>query len=373
MRSSGRCAGFSGGDPPAFMHAGMKKDLPPAMLVRAVNWLGDAVLTTPALGAVRAALPHSRITLAAKPLVAEMFLHHPDVDEILVYDKDGRHSGAVGMLRMARELRRRDFDAAVLFQNAFDAGLLAFLAGIPRREGYATDGRRLLLSRAVPVTEEILRLHHAEYYLRLVEELGFSRPGNPALRLRVTGEERDSMAARLAAAGIPEGKRILGINPGATYGSAKRWYPDRFAAVADALSEEWDASVVLMGSVPEMPLSGEIEAAMRRSPVNLAGKTTVRELMALLSLCGFLVTNDSGPMHIAAALGIPLVAIFGPTDWLTTSPWTRRATIVRVDVDCSPCRRRECDRGHECMVGVTADMVVSAARTLREEVAGGAA
>ena len=349
------------------MRAGMTKDPPAALLVRSVNWLGDAVLTTPALGAVRSAFPHSRIALAAKPLVAELFRCHPDVDEILVYDKDGRHAGAAGILRMAGELRRRDFDSAILFQNAFDAGLLAFLAGIPHRAGYATDGRRLLLSRAVPVTEEVLRLHHAEYYLHLVEKLGIRRPEKPALRLQVTGEERATMAARLSALGAPTGRTILGINPGATYGSAKRWYPDRFAAVADALSEEWGASVVLMGSVPEMPLSAEIEAAMRRKPVNLAGKTTVRELMALLALCGFLVTNDSGPMHIAAALGVPLVAIFGPTDWRTTSPWTRRARIVRVDVDCSPCMRRECDRGHECMLGVTAEMVIDASRGLLAE------
>jgi heptosyltransferase-2 len=117
-----------------------------------------------------------------------------------------------------------------------------------------------------------------------------------------------------------------------------------------------------MGSVPEMPLSSEIEAAMRRKPVNLAGRTTVRELMALLASCSFLVTNDSGPMHIGAALGVPLVAIFGPTDWRKTSPWTKRARIVHVDVDCSPCNRRECDRGHECMLGVTAEMVIAAAR-----------
>ena len=345
----------------------MKKDPPSALLVRAVNWLGDAVLTTPALGAVRAAFPGSRIALAAKPLVAELFRHHPDIDEILVYDKEGRHHGAVGMLRMAGELRRRNLDAAILFQNAFDAGLLAFLAGIPDRAGYATDGRRILLSRAVPVTEEVLRLHHAEYYLRLVRELGIPRPANPVMRLQVTGEERDAMGARLASLGIPKGGRILGVNPGATFGSAKRWFPDRFAAVADALSEEWGASVALMGSIPEMPLSAEIEAAMRRKPVNLAGRTTVREMMALLSLCGFLVTNDSGPMHIATALGVPLVAIFGPTDWRTTSPWTRKAKIVRVDVDCSSCMRRECDRGHECMLGVTSDMVVHAARDLFAE------
>ena len=335
---------------------------PERILVRAVNWLGDAVLTTPALRALREACPQGRITIAAKPLVAELFRHHPDVDEIGVYDKDGRHSGAIGMIRKAAELRRGRYEAALLFQNAFDAAALTFLAGIPERMGYATDGRRLLLSRPVPVTEKILSLHHAEYYLYLLQQLGVPRPENPRLSLRVTEEETASMRFRLASLGIPEGRKVVGINPGATYGSAKRWYPDRFAQVADALSEEWEASVVLLGSVPERPLSEEIEAAMRRKPVNLAGRTTVRELMALLASCSFLVTNDSGPMHIGAAFGVPIVAIFGPTDWNKTSPWTDKARVVRVDVDCSPCKLRVCDRGHECMLGVTAEMVIAAAR-----------
>ena len=340
---------------------------PERLLVRAVNWLGDAVLTTPALGALRAACPRARIVVAAKPPVAELFRHHPDIDGIEVYDKEGTHVGASGMFRKAGELRRGGYEAAVLLQNAIDAALLAFLAGIPERMGYATDGRRLLLSRPVPVTEEILSLHHAEYYLRLLAELGVPRPEAPRLLLRVTEEERQSMRSRLAGLGVPEGRRIVGINPGATYGSAKRWFPDRFAQVADTLSEEWDAAVVLMGSVPEAPLSAEIETAMGRKAVNLAGRTTVREVMALLASCSFLVTNDSGPMHIGAAFGVPLVAIFGPTDWRKTSPWTERAKIVRVDVDCSPCHLRECNRGHECMLGVTAEMVIEAARELMAE------
>jgi len=341
---------------------------PERLLVRAVNWLGDAVLTTPALGALRAACPQARITVVAKPLVAELFRDHPHIDGIEVYDKEGAHAGAIGMFRKAGELRRGGYEAAVLLQNAIDAALLAFLAGIPERMGYATDGRRLLLSRPVPVTEEILSLHHAEYYLRLLAELGVPRTEAPRLLLRVTEEERRSMRSRLAGLGVPEGRRIVGINPGATYGSAKRWFPDRFAKVADTLSEEWDAAVVLMGSVPEAPLSAEIETAMGRKAVNLAGRTTVREVMALLASCSFLVTNDSGPMHIGAAFGVPLVAIFGPTDWRKTSPWTKEARVVRVDVDCSPCNLRECDRGHECMVGVTADMVIAAARELMAEV-----
>jgi heptosyltransferase-2 len=223
----------------------------------------------------------------------------------------------------------------------------------------------MLLTHPVRVTPEILREHEVEYYLRLLERLGIPRPAAPGLRVAVTDDERAAMASRLESLGVERGRPVVAINPGATYGSAKRWYPDRFAAVADSLSAGWDAAAAVLGSSAEAPLAGEIEDAMRTRPVNLAGKTTVREMMALLSLSSFLVTNDSGPMHIGAALGVPLVAIFGPTDWRRTSPWTRDARIVRVDVDCSPCMLRECNRGHECMLGVTAEMVIDAARELR--------
>ena len=339
-------------------------DPPASLLVRATNWLGDAVMTTPALAAVREGFPDARIVLLARPLVAELFRHHPDVDEVMVYERPGRHEGALGRLRLAGELRRRRFDGALLLQNAFDAALIAFLGRIPERAGYPTDGRRILLTLPVPLTPGILERHEVEYYLCLLEGLGIPRPVPAALKLGVTKQEREAMAARLAPLGIGRGAPIVAINPGATYGSAKRWYPDRFAAVADVLSAEWGAAVVVIGSTEEAPLAGEIEAAMRNPPVNLAGKTTVREMMALLSLSSFLVTNDSGPMHIGAALGVPLVAIFGPTDWRRTSPWSDAAKVVRVEIDCSPCRRRVCDRGHECMLGVTPGMVVDAAKAL---------
>jgi len=334
------------------------------LLVRSTNWLGDAVMTTPALAAVREGFPDARIALLAKPLVAELFRHHPDVDEVIVYERPGRHEGVIGRLRLGAEIRRRRFDGALLLQNAFDAALIAFLGRIPERAGYPTDGRRILLTLPVPLPPGILERHEVEYYLCLLDGLGIPRPVPAALKLTVTEEERVAMATRLASLGIERGAPIVTINPGATYGSAKRWYPDRFAAVADALSAEWCAAVVVVGSTAEAPLAGEIEAATRNSPVNLAGKTTVREMMALLSLSSFLVTNDSGPMHIGAALGVPLVAIFGPTDWRRTSPWSERAKVVRVEIDCSPCRLRVCDRGHECMLGVTPGMVVDAARRL---------
>jgi heptosyltransferase-2 len=339
-------------------------DPPASLLVRATNWLGDAVMTTPALAAVREGFPDARIVLLARPLVAELFRHHPDVDEVMVYELPGRHEGALGRLRLGGELRRRRFDGALLLQNAFDAALIAFLGRIPERAGYPTDGRRILLTLPVPLTPGILERHEVEYYLCLLDGLGIPRPVPAVLKLAVTEKEREAMAERLASLGIDRGAPIVAINPGATYGSAKRWFPERFAAVADSLAEEWGARVVVVGSAAEAPLAGEIEAAARRGVANMAGKTTVREMMAFLSLSSFIVANDSGPMHIGAALGVPLVAIFGPTDWRRTSPWTDRARVVRVDVDCSPCRLRTCDRAHECMLGVTPEMVVDAARQL---------
>jgi heptosyltransferase-2 len=345
---------------------------PRKILVRAVNWLGDAVMTTPALAALRAACPGARITLLAKPLVGELFLGHPDVDEVMVYDRDGGHRGFKGKLRVASELRARRFDAAILLQNAFDAALIAFLSGIPRRAGYATDGRRLLLTNPVSVTRETMALHETEYYLALLSALGVPRPEKPALRLLVTEEERSAIASRLASEGVKPGTPLVGINPGATFGSAKRWFPERFAEVADALSAEWGASVVLLGSPKESPLSDAIGAAMKRKPVKLTGRTTVREMMALLARCSFLVTNDSGPMHIAAALGTPLTAIFGPTEWRRTSPLTDRARLVRAEgVPCAPCKRRECDRQPLCMLGVTPKMVIDASLDLFREVSVG--
>ncbi|GAB4241031.1 MAG: lipopolysaccharide heptosyltransferase II [Deltaproteobacteria bacterium] len=335
-----------------------------SLLIRATNWIGDAVMTTPALAGVREGFPDVRIVLLARPLVAELFRHHPDVDEVWVYERPGRHEGAWGRLRLAGEIRRRRFDGALLLQNAFDAALIAFLGRIPERAGYPTDGRRMLLTSPVPLPPGILERHEVEYYLCLLDGLGIPRPEPASLKLVVTEEERMGMADRLASLGIEKGAPILAVNPGATYGSAKRWYPDRFAAVADALSEEWGSKVVVLGAGAEAQLAGEIEKAMTSRPVNLAGETTVREMMALLSLSSFLVTNDSGPMHVGAALGVPLVAIFGPTDRRRTSPWTPLARVVRVDVDCSPCRRRVCDRGHECMLGVTPGMVIAAAKEL---------
>jgi heptosyltransferase-2 len=335
------------------------------ILIRAVNWLGDAVMTTPAIGAIRTSFPSARITLLATPLVAELFSPHKDIDEVILYDKKGLHAGLAGRFRLARELKKRRFDMAILLQNALDAALIARLAGIPVRIGYRTDGRGLLLTHGCPVTDETRRLHHVEYYLNMLSHFGIVAQSK-GLSLTVTEEEERGAAELLREGGIGPGDFLLGINPGATYGSAKRWYPERFAAVADELCGRWNGKTVITGGPDERGIVDEISAAAKVKCLNLAGRTSVRQLMALIKRCNIFISNDSGPMHIAAALNVPLVAIFGPTDHTATSPFSDRALVVRRDAECAPCLLRECPTDHRCMKAVTVEDVVNAASELRD-------
>jgi len=340
------------------------------ILIRAVNWLGDAVMTIPAIGAVRASFPGARITLLANPLVAELFTPHEWIDEVVVYHRKGSHAGLRGKLAIAEELKKHRFDLAILLQNAFDAALLAWLARIPRRMGYQTDCRGLLLTHSSRVIAETRRLHQVEYYLAMLKAQGITT-NDRRLLLTVTPEEERDVAEMLKVEGVGEGDFLLGVNPGATFGSAKRWYPERFAQVAVELSRRWGARVIITGGANEADIAGEIEAAMGGECLNMAGRTSVRSLMALIRRCNFFITNDSGPMHIAAAFNVPLVAIFGPTNHVTTSPYGMRAVVVRKEAECAPCMKRECPTDHRCMTAVTAQDVVAAALGLQEMVTHG--
>ncbi len=243
--------------------------------------------------------------MVANPLVAELFRVHPYCDRVLVYDRKGRDKGLTGLLRFAGLLRRERFDLAILLQNAFEAAVLVTLAGIPQRVGYRSDGRAMLLTRGVPVGDIERRLHHTEYYLRMLEAVGI-RGGDRRQLLTCTVEE-------VAWAGETLGPGDwLAVNPGAAYGSAKRWIPGRFAEVADRLATEFGVKVLLTGGPDEAEIGRDIEKAMQNPARNLIGRTTVRQLMALLAGCQLMITNDSGPMHVAAAFGVPIVAVLRP-------------------------------------------------------------
>ncbi len=337
------------------------------ILIRAVNWVGDAVMTTPAICAVRESFPEAEITLLANPLVAQLFSPHTAVDRVMTFDRNGRHRGIAGRFRLARDLRRQGFDLAILLPNSFDSALTPFLAGIPIRLGKSSEGRGFMLTgRCTPPASNPAR-HEVVYYLDLLRCFGISG-SQAAPRLTVTPAEEQAAADLLAAHGIQAGDVLLGINPGAAYGSAKRWYPDRFADVARRLSTEWRARVVLFGGFGETDIAAGIERHLAGDCLNLAGKTGLRSLMALIKRCDFFITNDSGPMHIAAAFNVPLAAVFGSTDHTTTSPYTDRAVIIRKETDCAPCKLRECPTDHQCMTAVTADDVITAALQLREKI-----
>ena len=336
------------------------------ILVRGPNWLGDAVMCEPALRGLRRLFPDAQIALLVKPAVADLFAGHPALTRVLTYDTKGRHAGLSGKWALAGQLRRQGFDLAVLFQNAFEAAFLSFLAGVPRRYGYATDGRSLLLSDPVAAPDPRTLVHQVRYYWDLLKPLGLTGDP-PAPELVVFPEEEQAMARRFAQGGLTASDIVVGINPGSTYGGAKRWLPERFAEVTERLcctireSREQQVSVVIFGAKGEERLGQEIAASLSSRSLVLSGATTIRELMAAVKRCAVLLTNDTGPMHIASAFQVPVVAIFGPTDWRTTSPFGSAHAIVRQPVDCAPCLLRECPIDHRCMTRVSVDQVYEAA------------
>ncbi|MBW2036474.1 MAG: lipopolysaccharide heptosyltransferase II [Deltaproteobacteria bacterium] len=336
------------------------------ILLRSTNWVGDAVLTTPAIRGVRKNFPDADIAILAKPGVAPIFYSNPHVDHVIVYDSAGRHAGWLGKVRLARQLRRHKFDLVILFQNAFEAALLAYLAGIPNRVGYGTDCRGIFLTHSIRVKPWHKQVHEIDYYLGILQGAGLSPDGRD-LTLVVSEQDRQSAKAILTSHNISAGDRLLGLSPGSTYGSAKRWFPERFAAVGDRLYESHGLHIIIIGSPGEEAVGRRVSESMKHESVNLCGKTSLGEAMALIERCRLFITNDSGLMHVAAAIGIPLVAIFGSTNPVTTGPSSQRSCIVRVPVPCSPCLKPECPVDHRCMKEITVEMVYAAADAMLGE------
>jgi lipopolysaccharide heptosyltransferase II len=347
------------------MATGIELEAPRKILVRATNWIGDAVMSAPALEALRERFPEAEIVLLAKPWVAAVYDSHPAVNRQIVYDPAGEHRGLGGFRKLIETLRAERFDLAILFQNAFHAGWLAWCARIPRRIGYARDGRTPLLSEAVEVPPAAAYGHEAYYYLHLLFRAGLIDKPKPAreVRLYLAESERAWAVTRLAELGV--GKRFLvGLCPGAAFGPAKRWLPERFAELSDRLMEALGAEVLIFGSQDEKPLAETIAHAMKRPASVLAGQTTLRELMALMAECRLVVSNDSGPMHLATALQVPLVAVFGSTDERATGPLGPRLRVAKHPVECSPCGLRDCPIDFRCMKSLSVDDVYKAALEL---------
>jgi heptosyltransferase-2 len=308
------------------------------------------------------------------PWVSGIYEEADYVDEVLIYDREGAHRGVQGRLNLVRSLRKAQFDAALLFQNAFEAAFLAWLARIPIRAGYSRDGRGWLLTHPVPIHPQTLKQHQTYYYLDLIDQLAhrsrvvMSVPASrsegglpvvplPDISLHVNSDRQQSARNRLQEYGVDFSKKLVGVNPGAFFGSAKRWPSESYGNLLDRLVERQGAQVVVFGAPNETAIAEQIRAAMHHEAILLAGKTRLSELIAMIACCNLFVTNDSGPMHLAAALQVPTLAIFGPTDEIATGPLSSTAVVLNKKVECSPCLLRECPIDHRCMTRITVDEV----------------
>ncbi|MBU1985730.1 MAG: lipopolysaccharide heptosyltransferase II [Proteobacteria bacterium] len=364
---------------------------PEKILIRSTNWIGDAVMTTPAVHTIRENFPNAEITMLAMPWVADIFRLSPDVDKVLVYDKKDLYPGRIkGVLKLANHLKQYRFDAAILLQNAFEAAFLVWMAGIPLRAGYKRDGRGFLLTHGVELTSEIRARHQVHYYQMMLAGLGLDL-GPDKLRLPLSAEltgwakgyieclkgqgpfsTQDGKAPPHEGISSAEYRDtsektiipVIGFNPGAAYGPAKRWPAEKFGQLAALIAHHYGESgclILVFGTKDDTDAARAIKEFSLRTPfhvIDMTAKTTLQQVMALIQCCNALVTNDSGLMHVAAGLATPTIAIFGSTDHIATGPFSERAVVIRKEVECSPCLQSECPRKHlSCLEEISSQEV----------------
>ena len=326
------------------------------LVILAPNWLGDAVMALPAIADVRRASPGASIAVAARAPIAPLFSMAPGVDETIVLQRPATIGRVAGWKSIGAELAGRGFDTALLLPNSMHAALVAARAAIPERWGYRSGWRGRLLTRAIrrPGT-----LHQAAYYQHLVSALGF--PNGPLEPSIVVPEAaRDAAARILARAGWNGAAPLVALAPGAAYGGAKRWPPAYFAELGALLAGD-GVACVLVGSTADAATAIEVRRSFA-GVLDIVGQTDLPALAGVMTLCRGLVTNDSGAMHLAAAAGASVTAVFGPTREAATRPIGDAHVVLTNPVWCRPCMLRECPLDHRCLRGIPAATVAAAAR-----------
>ncbi len=326
------------------------------ILVRGVNWVGDTILTYPAVQTLKRLHPQSRLTMLVAEYLVDLWKTFPYVDEIIPFQRKKGLGSFREDLTLGRSLKEMHFDLAVVLPRSFRSAFQVYLSRTPVRLGYASGAQSCLLTHGIPRTGDVLLSHRVYYYHHLTESLGRTEKiSSPRIHLRE--EDRRWAEETLRDCGVLEHRPLIGINPGATYGLAKCWYPDRFGELGRRLSQKRKASFLLFGKEEERPLAQEVCRRLEGRGIDFTGKTGLLQLAALLERCDLLITNDTGTMHMAAAVDTPVAALFGSTPPKVTGPWGDRHRVISRGVSCSPCMKRICPTDHRCMDLITVEDV----------------
>jgi len=330
------------------------------IVVYVPNWIGDSILALPAVESLHINYPEAEIWIAAQGWVKDIFANIHFIKGIIPLPAQKSFKD---LRKTANELRSYNFEAGLLLTNSFVSALLFFMAKIPQRWGYGSDGRQILLTKKIPRQNRAGSHHQVYHYLNLISGLGL-KTDTPHLALAVTEAEKKKTEGFLDSIGVDLNKLLFILNPGAFYGSAKRWPVEKYIELAKLLQENYSSEILIIGSAQEVELANTMEASLEKKPVILAGRTSLRQLVGVLSRAALCVTNDSGPMHMANALKVPTVALFGPTDPEVTAPFQEPSVYIKKDVPCWPCAYRECPFDHRCMRHISSEEVFKSCKKL---------
>lgn len=334
---------------------------PQNILIRMPNWIGDLIMATPILTDLRNAFPKASITAMCRRPICELLEEDEAIDELFCFEKQANRFSRGDLRRnIIAKIQAGAFDTGLILPNSFSSAWWFWQGKVQRRIGFPGHFRKWLLNDPVPLPQE--KMHQVDLFKKLLEPLGISHSQTPP-RLYVSQKEVEESKKLLYQRGYVRGKKLIGINPGAAYGSAKCWLPERFKELARRLLQE-DLYIVFFGDSLSSKLVKDVCHGLPKRVMNLAGMTSLRELACLIKDCDVLVTNDSGPMHVAAAFDVPMVALFGSTDDVATGPYGQKNAVIHKKVSCSPCFKRECPIDFRCMKEITVDEVE--ARVLKE-------